>query len=169
MAQAEVAQQQVGHGVAGGKHRGQCVDMEEARVLDLVGRADDLAGLVLGLVTQHQRMRKRPRLAGEVAQLADAQAQLAQAQDATAQAVPAAPVAAPAPDFSAQERQISAALIAAQQTAETIVNDANDWAVETMGNPRYPMELFQRVVTVSLETMKIVRALPKLDIASTAN
>ena len=31
-----------------------------------------------------------------------------------------------APDFSAQERQISAALIAAQQTAETIVNDANE-------------------------------------------
>ena len=44
-----------------------------------------------------------------------------------------------------------------------IVNDANDWAVETMGNPRYPLELFQRVVTVSLETMKIVRTLPKLD------
>jgi predicted helicase len=50
-----------------------------------------------------------------------------------------------------------------------IVNDANDWAVETMGNPRYPLELFQRVVTVSLESMKIVRALPKLDIASAAN
>jgi predicted helicase len=46
-----------------------------------------------------------------------------------------------------------------------IVNDANNWAVETMGNPRYPLELFQRVVTVSIETMKIVRALPKLDIA----
>ncbi|WP_018902751.1 type ISP restriction/modification enzyme [Variovorax paradoxus] len=45
-----------------------------------------------------------------------------------------------------------------------IVNDANDWAVETMGNPRYPLELFQRVVTVSLETMKIVKALPQLDI-----
>lgn len=47
-----------------------------------------------------------------------------------------------------------------------IVNDANDWAVETMGNPRYPLELFQRVVTVSLDTMKIVRSLPQLDIAS---
>jgi len=45
-----------------------------------------------------------------------------------------------------------------------IVNDANDWAIETMGNPRYPLELFMRVVTVSLETMKIVKALPKLDI-----
>ncbi len=45
-----------------------------------------------------------------------------------------------------------------------IVNDANDWAVETMGNARYPLELFQRVVTVSLETMKIVGSLPQLDI-----
>lgn len=36
--------------------------------------------------------------------------------------------------------------------------------IETMGNPKYPLELFQRVVTVSLETQKIVAALPKLDI-----
>lgn len=46
-----------------------------------------------------------------------------------------------------------------------IVNDANDWAVETMNNPRYPLELFLRVITVSLETMKIVKALPPLDIS----
>ncbi|MFC7514093.1 DEAD/DEAH box helicase [Herbaspirillum sp. GCM10030257] len=45
-----------------------------------------------------------------------------------------------------------------------IVNDANEWAMETMGNQRYPLELFQRVVTVSLETMKIVKSLPQLDI-----
>jgi predicted helicase len=45
-----------------------------------------------------------------------------------------------------------------------IVSDANDWAVETLGNPRYPLELFQRVITVSLKTMKIVKALPKLPI-----
>jgi len=45
-----------------------------------------------------------------------------------------------------------------------IVNDANDWAIDTMNNPRYPLELFQRVVTVSLETMKIVKALPALNI-----
>lgn len=45
-----------------------------------------------------------------------------------------------------------------------IVNDANDWAIETMGNPKYPLELFQRVITVSIETMKIAKALPKLDI-----
>lgn len=48
--------------------------------------------------------------------------------------------------------------------ASGIVNDANDWATETMKNPRYPLELLLRVVTVSLETMKIVRALPALHI-----
>jgi predicted helicase len=45
-----------------------------------------------------------------------------------------------------------------------IVNDANDWAIETIGNARYPLELFQRVITVSLETMKIVNGLPKLEV-----
>ena len=45
-----------------------------------------------------------------------------------------------------------------------IVNDANLWATETMGNAKYPLELFQRVLTVSLETMKIVKVLPRLDI-----
>lgn len=49
-----------------------------------------------------------------------------------------------------------------------IVNDANDWAIDTMHNPRYPLELFQRVITVSLETIKIVNALPKLDIVGSA-
>jgi predicted helicase len=45
-----------------------------------------------------------------------------------------------------------------------IVNDANDWAIETMNNPRYPLELLQRVITVSLETVNIINNLPKLDI-----
>ena len=45
-----------------------------------------------------------------------------------------------------------------------ITNDANLWATETMQNPKYPLELFLRVVTVSLETMKIVNGLPGLDI-----
>ena len=45
-----------------------------------------------------------------------------------------------------------------------IVNDANDYALETIGNPRYPLELFQRVITVSLETRRIVKSLPTLDI-----
>jgi predicted helicase len=43
-----------------------------------------------------------------------------------------------------------------------IMNDANDWAIETMHNPRYPLELVQRVITVSLETLKIVNALPPM-------
>ena len=45
-----------------------------------------------------------------------------------------------------------------------IVNDANRYAIETVGNPAYPLELFQRVITVSLETMKIVNNLRPLDI-----
>ncbi|MBG53313.1 MAG: damage-inducible protein [Rhodobiaceae bacterium] len=51
--------------------------------------------------------------------------------------------------------------------ASGIINDANDYANETVGNPKYPLELFQRVITVSLETMKIVNSLPKLDIPET--
>lgn len=46
-----------------------------------------------------------------------------------------------------------------------ITNDANLWATETMANERYPLELLLRVITVSLETMKIVNGLPKLDIS----
>ena len=48
--------------------------------------------------------------------------------------------------------------------ASNITNDANLWATETMGNAKYPLELFLRVITVSLETMKIVRGLPGLEI-----
>ena len=46
-----------------------------------------------------------------------------------------------------------------------IENDANDYANETMNNPAYPLELFQRVITVSVETMKIVNSLPELKIS----
>ncbi len=45
-------------------------------------------------------------------------------------------------------------------------NDAKLWATETMGNRKYPLELFLRVVTMGLETMKVVDGLPKLDIAA---
>lgn len=48
--------------------------------------------------------------------------------------------------------------------ASGIVNDANQYAVETVGDPAYPLKLFQRMITVSLETMEIVRSLPPLDI-----
>lgn len=45
-----------------------------------------------------------------------------------------------------------------------IMNDANLWATETMGDAASPLKLFQRVITVSLETVGIVKALPRLDI-----
>lgn len=41
-----------------------------------------------------------------------------------------------------------------------IVNDPNDWSED----PRYIIDLLKRIVTVSLDTMKIVDALPPLDI-----
>lgn len=49
-----------------------------------------------------------------------------------------------------------------------IVNDANRYAIETMADPGCPLKLFQRVITVSLETMKIVRSLPKLVVRKAA-
>lgn len=63
------------------------------------------------------------RLTSTEQQLADTQAQLA-----AASAAKPAPVAAPAPapEFSASERQISAALIAAQQTADNIITEARE-------------------------------------------
>jgi predicted helicase len=48
--------------------------------------------------------------------------------------------------------------------ASGIVNDANDWAIDTMNNPKYPLELLLRVITVSLETNKLVKSLPALEI-----
>ncbi|MEE4539799.1 MAG: type ISP restriction/modification enzyme, partial [Erythrobacter sp.] len=49
-----------------------------------------------------------------------------------------------------------------------IVNDANRFAIETMGDPAYPLTLLRRVITVSLETMKIVDALPPLRLEAEA-
>ena len=50
--------------------------------------------------------------------------------------------------------------------ASQIKNDPNDWSRE-VNDPRYILDLFARIVTVSLETMKIVDALPSLDILET--
>jgi predicted helicase len=43
-----------------------------------------------------------------------------------------------------------------------IVNDPNDWCKEH-GQPRYIVDLIERVVRVSVETVKIVKALPSLN------
>ena len=47
-------------------------------------------------------------------------------------------------------------------TGSDIVNDANRFAIETMGDPAYPLTLLRRVITVSLRTMEIVDAVPPL-------
>lgn len=44
-----------------------------------------------------------------------------------------------------------------------IVNDFNDYAAQK-GDPAYPLDLFLRVITVSLKTMEIVKDLPALEI-----
>lgn len=51
--------------------------------------------------------------------------------------------------------------------ASGIVNDPNDWSRE-VGDPRYIVDLLARIVTVSIETVKIVDALPALDIRTHA-
>ena len=46
--------------------------------------------------------------------------------------------------------------------ASGIVKDANDWASETMNDPRYPLSLLLRVINVSMRTVRIVAGLPTL-------
>jgi len=48
-------------------------------------------------------------------------------------------------------------------TASTIINDANDYAIETMKDPQYPLTLFRQVITISLQTLKIIDTLPELN------
>jgi predicted helicase len=43
--------------------------------------------------------------------------------------------------------------------ASGIVNDPNQWS----DDPRYILDLLKRIVTVSLESVKIIDALPALD------
>ena len=55
-----------------------------------------------------------------------------------------------------------------RQTVKTdkksnITNDANDYAIEAMHNPAYPLELLLRVINISLKTQEIIAGLPKLE------
>ena len=43
-----------------------------------------------------------------------------------------------------------------------ITNDANRYAIETVGDPAYPLLLLRRVLRVSLETLEIIGSLPAL-------
>ncbi|MQA34092.1 DEAD/DEAH box helicase [Modestobacter roseus] len=47
--------------------------------------------------------------------------------------------------------------------ASGIVNDPNDWSRE-IGDPRYIVDLLARIVTVSVETVRLVDSLPPLDV-----
>ena len=47
--------------------------------------------------------------------------------------------------------------------ASQIVNDPNDYSRE-VGDPRYIIDLIKRIVTVSVETNKIIVGLPVLEI-----
>lgn len=49
-----------------------------------------------------------------------------------------------------------------------IVNDPNDWAKE-VGNPRYILDLLLSVINVSIQTVDIVNALPKLTFDETSD
>lgn len=49
--------------------------------------------------------------------------------------------------------------------ASGIVNDPNDWSRE-LDDPRYILDLLCRIVTVGVETVRIVNSLPPLDIDS---
>ena len=43
-----------------------------------------------------------------------------------------------------------------------IVNNPNDWADE-VGNPRYILDLLLSIINVSVQTVEIVKNLPKLE------
>jgi predicted helicase len=48
-----------------------------------------------------------------------------------------------------------------KDTGSAIVNDPNDWALEH-NDPEYILRLLKSIITVSIETMKIVKGLPPL-------
>jgi predicted helicase len=45
--------------------------------------------------------------------------------------------------------------------ASGLVNDPNDWATE-VGDPRYILDLLRRIITVSLDTIRLLKGLPTL-------
>ena len=67
---------------------------------------------------------------------------------------------------SSFEHLIASYLQTAPEFADRFDNDPNDWSRE-VEDPRYVIDLLARIVTLSLETMKIVDALPPLAIKET--
>ena len=45
-----------------------------------------------------------------------------------------------------------------------IIDDPNDYSINTVGNFKYQVELIQKLITVSLETQMLIKKLPELEI-----
>ena len=45
--------------------------------------------------------------------------------------------------------------------ASGILNNANIYAIETMGDPAYSLKLLARVIRISVETVRIINGLPE--------
>ena len=70
---------------------------------------------------------------------------------------------APYYEYVASYLSNSASLYAVTTDKKSLIrNDANDWAREHK-NPRYILDLLLSVIQVSIETVRIVEGLPKLD------
>jgi hypothetical protein len=48
------------------------------------------------------------------------------------------------------------------EPASGVLRDASSYATKTVGDPLYPILLLQRVITINLQTMQIVRSFPSL-------
>ena len=70
---------------------------------------------------------------------------------------------APYYEYVASYLSNTASLYAVTTDKKSLIrNDANDWAREHK-NPRYILDLLLSVIQVSIETVRIVEGLPKLD------
>ena len=70
---------------------------------------------------------------------------------------------APYYEYVASYLSNSASLYAVTTDKKPLIrNDANDWARDHK-NPRYILDLLLSVIQVSIETVRIVEGLPKLD------
>ena len=61
-------------------------------------------------------------------------------------------------------KSVKEQLVVRVDKGRNIENHANRYATETIGNSVCPLDHFQRVKTIALRTMRIVRTLPKLEV-----
>ena len=53
-----------------------------------------------------------------------------------------------------------------QNEDTNIIDDPNDYAINTVKNVNFQIELIQKIITVSLETQKLIKILPALQIST---